>query len=380
MPIDRAMFADKLLRYCRQFDVTNEGLSQSTGIPLDRLQSLERQDSEPTGDEVLILADFFKCDFKFFISNEKLAPFEQTESLFRVHGAALTQDDRWAIQEFLFLCECQEFLQAKIHPDVASVFKFRKVGNFYKQHAREATIALRRHLGYGPVQVPIDVYADFRRIGLHIFRRRLKQSNISGLFIRHPVAGPCVLVNYDEDVFRQRFSAAHEAGHALLDDADFVVSIKWNKETLSEIRANVFASNLLMPPEFLNAIPNPNDWNKSKMADWALRLRVNPESLAIALKDAGLISEHGMSSLRGNKIPRDKKTDPELPNSLSPRTRMRKIALLERGLSDYYVDLCFTGYERGIVTGGRLAEMLMVSEFELKEIAGVYGRRLEHGD
>src|SRR5271165_332491 len=109
MALDRQMFAAKLQRYMTQFQVNADAVSASTGIEPARLVALLTSTSDPTGDEVLILADYFKCDFKFFISNEKLAPFEETESLFRKHGAELSQQDRWAIQEFLFLCECQEF-------------------------------------------------------------------------------------------------------------------------------------------------------------------------------------------------------------------------------------------------------------------------------
>lgn len=98
MPIDLSMFSDKLRRYCAQLQVPTEQIARDTGIALSRVEKLLNAQIEPTGDEVLILADYFKCDFKFFISNERLAPFEQTENLFRKHGNVLNSDDRWAIQ------------------------------------------------------------------------------------------------------------------------------------------------------------------------------------------------------------------------------------------------------------------------------------------
>src|SRR5580658_922408 len=110
MALDRQVFSDKLRRYLTQLQVSIDDLAAGTGISAERITRMLSRSVEPSGDEVLILADFFKCDFKFFISNDKLAPFEQTESLFRKHGADLTLGDRWAIQEFLYLCECQEFL------------------------------------------------------------------------------------------------------------------------------------------------------------------------------------------------------------------------------------------------------------------------------
>jgi Zn-dependent peptidase ImmA (M78 family)/plasmid maintenance system antidote protein VapI len=383
MAIDLTMFADKLQRYCRQFDVSLQDLSEGTGISIDRLTALCNKQVEPTGDEILILADYFKCDYKFFISNERLAPFEQTENLFRKLGDVLTVQDKWAIQEFLFLCECQEFLLSqRLDGSSRRPFPFSKVGNYFKRHGKDAAADLRRHLDYADNVVPIDIYHDFRQIGIHVFRRQLGQSSISGLFVRHPVAGPCVLVNYSEDVYRQRFTAAHEAAHSILDGGeDFVISFsKWDQGDLSEVRANTFASHYLMPPTFLRSIPSSADWDKEKLLDWAKRLKVNPEVLVYALKEAGLLSDPRAEVLKQVRIPPHEKDDPELPASLSSRSRERKQELIKRGLSNYYVGLCFDAYDLEAITAGRLAEMLLCSDSELMELCDLYGRRLTHVD
>ncbi len=383
MAIDLTMFADKLQRYCRQFDVSLQDLSEGTGISIERLTALGNKQIEPTGDEILILADYFKCDYKFFISNERLAPFEQTENLFRKLGDVLTVRDKWAIQEFLFLCECQEFLLSQ-RPDGSSrrPFQFSKVGKYFKRHGQDAAAYLRRHLDYADNVVPIDIYHDFRQIGIHVFRRQLGQSSISGLFVRHPVAGPCVLVNYSEDVYRQRFTAAHEAAHSILDGGeDFVISFsKWDQGDLSEVRANTFASHYLMPPTILRSIPSSADWDKEKLLDWAKRLKVNPEVLVYALKEAGLLSDPRAEVLKQVRIPPREKDDPELPASLPSRSRERKQELIKRGLSNYYVGLCFDAYDLEAITAGRLAEMLLCSDSELMGICDLYGRRLTHVD
>lgn len=382
MAFDLALFSDKLQRYCMQFEVDLTSLSQSTGITVERLHDLVAKKTEPTGDEILILADFFKCDFKFFISNERLAAFEQTESLFRKNGKDLNRADRWSIQEFLFLCDCQQYLLTSLQIQSNKKFSFTKCGTLYKTHGQEAANALRIHQGYKFNEVPRDVYEDFRKIGIHIFRRKLGQSAISGIFIKNPVAGPCVLVNYSEDVFRQRFTAAHEVAHAILDDStDFVVSYaKWEKKDLSEIRANAFASHYLMPPEFLRNIPDCGNWNNDKIIEWSVKLMVNPEPLIFALLDAKLIKRSQMSEFKNIRIPNDKKNDPELSRDLSIGSRQRKEELLQRGLSDSYVKLCFEGYEKGTITSGRLAEMLLVSDTELYEIAGVFNKKISYGD
>ena len=105
MELDLQLLASKLSRYRNQFQMSVEEVSAATGITSTALVAFENGTHSPTGDEILIIADFYKCDYRFFISNERLASFEQTETLFRKHGDELSRGDRWAIQEFLYLCE-----------------------------------------------------------------------------------------------------------------------------------------------------------------------------------------------------------------------------------------------------------------------------------
>jgi len=236
-------------------------------------------------------------------------------------------------------------------------------------------------LGYSSTQVGSDIYDDFRRLGFHIFRRQLGNSNISGLYIKHPAAGKCILVNYSEDVYRQRFTAAHESAHAILDtEEDFIVSFVRDKSNLVEVRANTFASRYLMPPDFFRNIPDSSNWTTDQAIDWANRLKVSTEALANALKNANLISESTEKQIKAVKVPSDRKTDPELPASLSPASRQRREQALKRGLSTFYVNLCFDAYEQGFISAGRLAEMLLVSEHELNEMADLYRRALMYDD
>jgi hypothetical protein len=135
-----------------------------------------------------------------------------------------------------------------------------------------------------------------------------------------------------------------------------------------------------MPPEFIRNIPDARMWNPEKAIDWANRLKVSTEALAYALKNAGLISTSIEEQIKSVRVPFNMKSDPELPESLSVGSRIRREQLLKKGLSVFYVGLCFDAYERGIVSSGRLAEMLLVSERELSEMANIYGRTLQYVD
>lgn len=72
----------KLSRYRDQLTESLDEVATATGIDVERLRLIEEGQLEPSGDEILILADHYDCDFKFFISNEQVAPFEQTDILY----------------------------------------------------------------------------------------------------------------------------------------------------------------------------------------------------------------------------------------------------------------------------------------------------------
>lgn len=273
MAFDLAYFGSKLTRLRSEQQLELAELSSSSGISSDRLLAFETGTGAPSGDEVLILADFFKCDYRFLISNERLTASEQTESLYRRYGTEFRKSDRRVVLEFLYLCECEQMLQEALGVEKRS-FSFTPTGNYFKGHAAVAAEKLRAHFSYPPNAVPSDVYEDFRTIGFHVFRRRLENSNISGITIRHPGAGICILINYDEDIYRQRFTAAHEAAHeaahGILDAADVIVSFTraYKKEDLVEIRANHFAARYLLPPNIVKSIP-VTTWNTKAMLEWA---------------------------------------------------------------------------------------------------------------
>jgi Zn-dependent peptidase ImmA (M78 family)/DNA-binding XRE family transcriptional regulator len=385
MPIDLKELGSKLRRYRDQRLLSHLELASETGIDQDLLVAIEDGKISPTGDQVLILADFFQCDYRYFVSNEKLAPFEQTHNLYRRYEGEFRKDDRGRVQEFLFLCESEESLYRMLEKPRKKSPAIKITGTSYKKHGEQAAAQLRDYLGYSSKQIRGDLYEDFREIGCHVFRRELSNSNISGLCIHHPWAGACLLVNYSEDIYRQRFSAAHEAAHALLDkDRDVVVSFKGKqdlqggKQNWREVRANWFASHYLMPPEFLKQIRDPHDWPSSKVLEWANRLKVSTEALSIALKQAGLVSSEMQAALKTMRVPRIVKEDPELPQDLAPRSKERKKILLRRGLSSRYVGLCFEAYGKSLISAARVAEMLIVTERELLDVAKLFGVALQY--
>ena len=384
MPVDPQALGSKLRKYRERLQESVQDVSRSTGIASDRLAGIEGVSIRPTGDEILILADHWSCDFGVLLTNEESAPFEEAEVLYRRHGESFSKEDRRVVQEFLYLCETEAFLFGEL-ARACQHFTFTPKGSHYKSHGEQGALALRKFFGYESDRpsVPRDVYGDFRTIGVHIFRRKLKNSNISGLFLSNSSAGPCLLVNYSEDVYRQRFSAAHEMAHAIFDTSDRAVVSFVNpdsRDRFKELRANRFASCYLMPPSMLRGLPDPSIWKEADALRWANDFRVSCDALGIALKEAGRADDATCRRIRSFRVPSEAKMDPELGSDLSTTARNRKRGLLERGLSDFYARLCFEAHNRGLISSGKLAEAMLTDTVDLAEVAPLYGTSLRYGD
>ena len=213
-------------------------------------------------------------------------------------------------------------------------------------------------------------------MGFKVFRRRLQNSNISGLFMRHPEAGPCVLVNLAEGMARQRFSAVHECGHGLMDGKPMVLSTigEWSSNDLVELRANTFASDFLMPPAILKSVGDR--WSEpSVVSDWAERFRVSIPALLTALVAGKLISKEKRAELRSAIRPPEP-SDPELEGAISPTQLHRRRRQLERRRRIEYVDLCFDAFSQKLISFGLLCEMLLSSAAGVHEIGQLFGRSI----
>jgi Zn-dependent peptidase ImmA (M78 family) len=365
MAASRLDLALKLRRYRERLQASALDVAMVTGLPERSLAALEGAERTPTAEELRQLAGFYRCPAAVLAEPEASSALDVAEPLFLELGRDLCPADRRHLLEFVYLCENEDRLWRAFHRFTGSTFAFTPEHPARVEDGARAAAALRSHFEYEPTAVAADVYSDLRRLGIHVFRRRLEAPHISGLYLRHPVAGPCVLVNFVDDVYRQRFAAAHEAAHALLDvDQSFVVSFARDDGDPVERRADVFAASFLMPTECLMAIPEPKQWDRDKAREWARKLLVNVEALAFALRVAHLIGPATESELRDPGVPR-------VERAAGPQQR-RVRALLEKGLSDPYVQLCFAAYEERHVTREQLAAMLLATVDEVAELAELY--------
>lgn len=105
-------------------------------------------------------------------------------------------------------------------------------------------------------------------------------------------------------------------------------------------------------------------------------LKVSTEALSFALLTAQRVDQDTAKLIRSVRVPMADKVDPEAPDYLTEVQVNRRKQLLERGLSDYYVGLCFEAHQRGLISAGRLGEALLADHRETREISILYGRSI----
>jgi Zn-dependent peptidase ImmA (M78 family) len=389
MPFTAQVFARKLRDLRQSLDDTIDVVAAATGIAAESLAALEAGGVTPSGDQVLIIADYFSRDFTWLIDDEAPDPDENATHLLRSEGGQLIPADRHAIAEFIHLCKSEalleDLLELRTHIPQFSWASARRAGKIptHKQQGIDCARAFRQWRGLQPNELIPDIFQWMRDAGVRVFRRELQsESAISGLFVRHPDAGRCVLINYSQDIYRQRFSAAHEVGHALMDDnKPFNVSRDADQDATSwiETRANSFASAFLMPPELLSRLATPEQWRRpDKIIDVADRLLVSIPALLSALRRDNVIDEATRTALREQRLRLPVKREPELTGDLSARDLERKQALLRLGLHRSYVLKGLEAHQRGLVSLAKLADIFLVDPSDVGELANLFGTSLHH--
>ena len=235
-----------------ELGVSLQDLASACGTTDATFSQLEAGTLEPVpGDYILIAARLLKTDFRYFISDVLDDVERETRQLFRAMEEPRPAD-LLALRRFMFFCMAEQELETLIgskqtilppeYPRPGAIDKLAKDQG--KRAAREERNRLA--LGFEPIP---NVFAVLRQQNVRLFRHALDDARLSGVTISHPRAGVCVLVNYDEDLYRQFFSAAHEYAHVLFDRSQInnngsVVSYRFSKNELMELRG------IPLPPSF----------------------------------------------------------------------------------------------------------------------------------
>lgn len=371
MAFDYAVLGRKLKDARESLLITPQDSASRLKIGLQEYLDIEAGRNRITGDQLVLLSGVYRRDFRYFVTGDYPSAESQVQEMFR-RNAALSKSDRIAIQEFVRLCEYEDFLeQEKFQRQSVTIPNYGQHSfnhRHFKRQGEEAASFERERLVLG--EQPIEnIFELIRNQGIHIFKRELEEKNISGLYINHPVAGHCILVNYLDDLYRQNFSATHEYCHALFDSSQGqeVTYLKSsNNRSDLEWRANSFAGNFLVPKQRIELDYSPANTYEawiSLIRQIAERFRVSSQVVIIRLSELKWIDESLQNQLFQEKrlvIGRDEKFDPETPPTLSSGMRDKSTQIIRQGLSWHFIDLCTEAYRRGDITYHKLLDMLLL--------------------
>ncbi|HVC94728.1 MAG TPA: XRE family transcriptional regulator [Pirellulales bacterium] len=380
MAFEKVEIGRRIRSVREELGVSVQDLAAACGAAESTITRLETGTLDPVpGDYILIAARLLKTDFRYFISDVLDDVERETRRLFRAMDEPRPADLR-ALRRFMLFCMAEhemEILLNAISPALPPEYpRPGRVEKLAKDQGKQAACDERERMGIS-INPISNIFTVLRQHNVRLFRQPLEDARLSGVTIAHPKAGVCVLVKYDEDLYRQFFSAAHEYAHVLFDRGEInsqgcIVSYRFSTNALIEMRANAFAAEFLLPTDALPRYPKPKtlDDLKDSIDTIARDYRVNTETVAIRMKERGWISDKTLSSFQKTKpvvIRRHEKSDPDIPQSLTPAQAARFEAAIRHGISSRLWELLRRGLTENVITFGRFAEMLDLTVEEARE-------------
>jgi Zn-dependent peptidase ImmA (M78 family)/transcriptional regulator with XRE-family HTH domain len=252
MSIDQAELGRRLRQAREACGLTQDDVAQEMGLARATVAQIELGNRSVSGLELAKFSYLYARDIRDFVAQTFNAD-SLTSVLLRAEDG---EDDgvRAALRDCIALGHQLRDLEGMLgisrstatvpsYPSVTLASKWDAIQSGTRAASEERR---RLGLGFGPLgDVPALLEAQGIRTGLIQM-----PSGVSGLMISDSSVGLFVAVNRDHPAVRQRFSWCHEYAHLLLDRAQMGhVSRESERNDLVEVRANVFAANLLMPEE-----------------------------------------------------------------------------------------------------------------------------------
>ncbi|TZE82095.1 helix-turn-helix domain-containing protein [Calorimonas adulescens] len=383
MSFDFKLLGRKIKEARESLLIEKEEVAKYLRCSIEEYEKIENGESSSVdGDTIILISQVLEMDFRYFVSGDYVSAESQIKELFRQNGD-ITKNDRKAIRKFIRLCEEKHNLEGLLSRQKPLPYDYSGYGFRSNNHKYQGITAAYRERKRLNIDDSInDIYGLLRKQKIHIFRRRLEDSNISGVYIKHPIAGHCVLINYSDDIYRQNFSMAHEYCHVLFDSGKEQSITYFNREmNYVEIRANNFASNFLLPAKGIESINTDTSYEEliKIILDICNHYNVSSKVVVYRLKEKRLISEKLVERLLKDErliISKSDKIDPELAGaSKNLHEKLKKI--IESGISLEYIELVRNAYQQNEISYGKMLECLQMNIEDAKQLIDLWDVYME---
>lgn len=339
-------------------ELTQEEVSERTDLGRTALSEIENGKRRVDSVELEQLAEVYGVRISDFFEDE---PVDTSSIVAKFRSdPELADDDTLdeAVRRYVRLCstvadlegelgQVEEGSQLQLYAEPPLRHKLEAV-----RQARELAKTERNRLDLE--SQPISNIAELiNNQGVRVGEHDLPDE-VSGLFFRHPDAGPFIVINESHATVRRRFSVAHEYCHALFDHDERALVSRRGERSLREVRANAFAAHFLMPADavedLVEATSNGDDVDVFDAAHVAQHFGTSYRSAVYHL--------HNLSIIDASK--RD--------NLISRKATARRVAKEVWGtsweeregtspLSAWVLDIALDAYKADVISRGRLEEL-----------------------
>ncbi len=243
---------------------------------------------------------------------------------------------------------------------------------------------------------PVDVFGAIADLGVSLLFRPL--DGLLGACLRLPDVGAGILVTTRRGLHMQRFTAAHELGHFVLEhdgslDREICFPGQTANRDLKEIAADAFAAEFLMPKWLFKYHAKRHRWTTQQLVDplnvyqLSLRMAVSYEATCLGLLAHKILDSTAVAALR-NVAP--KKTKQRILGDIAPDDWRAHVWLLnehddggtiEAGPQDLFVaDLAEHGgagylWETGAIEAAGFTILKDLGDQDDAEVVGGPSRR-----
>lgn len=372
MTLDDVTIGARLQMARKALGLTQRELGEHMRMATSTISEIEAGKRSVSGHELYKFARLYHRPFSYFLGEET------DESvgfayLFREADPSIL--DRTSIVQFhefvrdyALIEELVEAAPLPLPPDY-SQFGFRT-----EQDAETLAEMERGRLGLG--DAPLKDLKDLMdlldsTVGIRTFAIPVEQQSWSGLVVRDADGRPCIAVNAKEESYRRNFTLAHEYGHVLVHLAKEGMRAARIDRTIEAVQrsadehfANAFASAFLMPRRAVLAQlecvlgANSGQFTDFDLVHLAMQFGVSGQALSARLVTLRKLprqvhqgywqgrSFKGLAQALGYKV-EDWSSKPILP------ARFRYLA--------------FKAFEESRISLAKLAELLRVNSYELRE-------------